>query len=175
MKRKDLAGLLAMGAIVFLGSGGARAEADPVVGKEKTRMCAGCHGIDDYRIAYPQVYSVPRLGGQEAGYISKALEEYRAGTRKHIAMEGVAASLTDRDIADIAAYYASSLPIPARAAAHVGGSEAIHKKAEETCAACHGKPGDKPALPGAPSLAGQQYEYVVHALNAFRSGARESA
>lgn len=175
MKRKDLAGLLAMGAIVFLGSGGARAEGDPAAGKEKTRMCAGCHGIDDYRIAYPQVYSVPRLGGQEAGFIAKALEQYRAGTRKHIAMEGVAASLTDQDMADIAAYYSSSPLIPAHGAVHAEGSEAIRKKAEETCAACHGKPGDKPTLPGAPSLAGQQYEYVVHALEAFRSGARDNA
>jgi cytochrome c553 len=173
MKRKDLAGLLAMGAIVFLGSGGAKADGDPIAGKEKTRMCAGCHGIEDYRIAYPQVYSVPRLGGQEAGFIAKALQQYRAGTRKHISMEGVAASLTDQDIADIAAYYSSSALVPVHGAAHADGSEAIHKKAGETCAACHGKPGDKPTLPGAPSLAGQQYQYLVHALNAFRSGSRE--
>src|SRR5260221_3737506 len=175
MKRKDLAGLLAMGAIVFLGSGGARAEADPASGKEKTRMCAGCHGIEDYRIAYPQVYSVPRLGGQTASYIAKALEQHRAGSRKHIEMEGVAASRTDLDIADIAACYSSSALIPARGAVHVEGSEAIVKKAGETCAACHGKPGDKPTLPDAPSLAGQQYEYLVHALNAFRAGTRENA
>jgi cytochrome c553 len=174
MKRKDLAGLLAMGAIVFLGSGGARADADSAAGKEKTRMCAGCHGIDGYRIAYPQVYSVPRLGGQDAGYIAKALEQYRAGTRKHIAMEGVAASLTDQDMADIAAYYSSGPLIPVHAA-HPEGSEAIRKKAEESCAACHGKPGDKPTLLGAPALAGQQYEYLTHALNAFRGGTRENA
>jgi cytochrome c553 len=175
MKRRDLAGLLAVGAIVFVGSGGARADADPAAGKEKTRMCAGCHGIDDYRIAYPQVYSVPRLGGQEAGYIAKALEEYRAGTRKHIAMQGVAASLTDRDIADIAAYYSSGPLVTSNGAARTEGSEAIRKKAGETCAACHGKPGDKPTLPGAPALAGQQYEYLTHALNAFRGGTRENA
>src|SRR5258706_7396287 len=174
MKRRDLAGLLAMGAIVFLGSGGAKADADPIAGKEKTRMCAGCHGIDDYRIAFPEVYSVPRLGGQVAGYVEKSLKDYRAGARKHISMQGVAASLTDQDIADIAAYYASGALIPAHGAAHLETSEATLKKAE-TCAACHGKPGDKPTLPDAPALAGQQYQYLVHALNVFRSGTRENA
>ncbi len=175
MKRRDLAGLLAMGAIVFMGSGGAKADADPIAGKEKSRMCAGCHGIDDYRTAFPEVYSVPRLGGQVAGYVEKSLKDYRSGARKHIAMQGVAAGLGEQDIADIAAYYSSSPPVPAHGAAHAGGSEAIRKKAEETCAACHGKPGDKPTLPDAPALAGQQYEYLAHALNAFRGGSRENA
>jgi cytochrome c553 len=175
MKRKDLAGLLVTGAIVFLGSGGARADADPAAGKEKSRMCAGCHGIEDYRIAYPEVYAVPRLGGQVAGYVEKSLKDYGSGARKHIAMQGMAAGLGEQDIADIAAYYSSGPLVPSSSAAHTEGSEAIRKKAGETCAACHGKPGDKPTLPGAPSLAGQQYEYLVHALNAFRSGARENA
>jgi cytochrome c553 len=174
MKRRDLAGLIVLGAIVSVGSGGARADADPAAGKDKTRMCAGCHGIDDYRIAFPDVYSVPRLGGQVAGYVEKSLKDYRSGERKHIAMQGVAGSLTDQDIADIAAYYASGALIPAHGPAHTETSEATLKKAE-TCAACHGKPGDKPTLPDAPSLAGQQYEYLAHALNAFRGGSRENA
>jgi cytochrome c553 len=173
MKRKDLAGLAVMGAIVFMGSGGAKAEADPIAGKERSRMCAGCHGIDEYRIAFPEVYSVPRLGGQVAGYLEKSLKDYRSGARKHIAMQGVAASLTDQDIADIAAYYSSGTLIPAHGAARVETSEATLKKAE-TCAACHGKPGDKPTLPDAPALAGQQYEYFVHALKAFRGGSRDN-
>ena len=174
MKRRDLAGLAVMGAIVFTGSGGAKADADPIAGKEKTRMCAGCHGIDDYRIAFPEVYSVPRLGGQVAGYVEKSLKDYRSGARKHIAMQGVAASLTDQDIADIAAYYASGALIPAHGTTHRETSEAALKKAE-TCAACHGKPGDKPTLPDAPALAGQQYGYLAHALDAFRGGSRENA
>jgi cytochrome c553 len=83
---------------------------NPGAGQEKTRMCAGCHGIADYRIAYPEVYAVPRIGGQDAGYIAKSLEAYRSGARKHVAMQAMAAQLSDQDIADIAAFYAEGAP-----------------------------------------------------------------
>ena len=69
-------------------------------------MCRGCHGIANYRTAYPQVYSVPKLGGQQAGYIIKALQEYKQGARPHATMRSIAALLTDQQIAAIAAYYA---------------------------------------------------------------------
>lgn len=68
-------------------------------------MCMGCHGISMYRTAFPEVYSVPMIGGQSPEYIIKALQEYRAGERSHPSMRGVARSLTDKDMADIAAYY----------------------------------------------------------------------
>ena len=73
--------------------------------KSKNSMCIGCHGIENYRTAYPEVYSVPKLGGQSAAYIVKALQEYRAGERSHPTMRGIAASLSDADMADLAAYY----------------------------------------------------------------------
>ena len=82
------------------------ADGDAQVGKQKSQMCEGCHGIVGYRTAYPVVYSVPKLGGQTSGYIVKALQDYRSGARKHPSMNGVAASLTDQDMADLAAYYA---------------------------------------------------------------------
>lgn len=71
----------------------------------KVSMCMGCHGISMYRTAFPEVYSVPMIGGQSPEYIIKALQEYRAGERSHPSMRGVARSLTDKDMADIAAYY----------------------------------------------------------------------
>jgi len=74
----------------------------------KKQMCEGCHGIPDYRTAYPDVYTVPKLGGQGAAYIVKALHDYKSGTRKHPTMIGIAASLSDQDINDLAAYYAGS-------------------------------------------------------------------
>jgi len=70
-------------------------------------MCQGCHGIAGYRVAYPDVYSVPKLGGQQAAYLAEALKKYRAGVRKFPSMVSIAASLSDEDIAAIAAYYAS--------------------------------------------------------------------
>ena len=71
----------------------------------KNSMCIGCHGIPGYKTAFPHVYHVPKLGGQHPAYIVKALEEYRAGERSHPSMRAVAASLSDQDIADLAAYY----------------------------------------------------------------------
>jgi cytochrome c553 len=91
---------------------GARAEVvgNPIAAQGKVSMCMGCHGIADYRTAYPEVYRVPKLGGQNAQYIADALHAYKKGSRKFQDMHAIAASLSDQDIADIAAYYASQTP-----------------------------------------------------------------
>jgi cytochrome c553 len=81
---------------------------DPAKGREKTQMCAGCHGIEGWRTAFPEVYHVPRIAGQHEAYIVKALQEYRSGERSHPSMKAIAATLSDKDIADLAAYYAQS-------------------------------------------------------------------
>lgn len=78
---------------------------DPVVGKQKAFMCKGCHNKKGYKTAYPKVYEVPRLGGQHAEYLTSALQQYRSGERSFATMRAMASSLTDQDIADIAAYY----------------------------------------------------------------------
>ena len=70
-------------------------------------MCIGCHGIPDYHTAFPEVYHVPKLGGQHAAYIVKALQEYKARERSHPSMRAIAAGLSDKDMADLAAYYAA--------------------------------------------------------------------
>ena len=75
---------------------------------QKKQMCEGCHGIPDYRTAFPDVYNVPKLGGQGAAYLAKALHDYKSGLRKHPTMIGIAASLSDEDINQLAAYYAGS-------------------------------------------------------------------
>lgn len=90
-----------------------QAAGDPKAGQLKSSMCAGCHGIEGWRTAYPTVYSVPKLGGQHADYIIAALKAYKTGERSHPSMNGIAASLSDEDIEDIAAYYASSYSGPA--------------------------------------------------------------
>ena len=75
-------------------------------GRDKTQMCQGCHGIEGWRTAFPEVYSVPRIGGQHQAYLVKALQEYKSGERSHPSMRGIAATLSDQDMADLAAYYA---------------------------------------------------------------------
>ena len=79
---------------------------DAAKGRDKTRMCQGCHGIEGWRTAFPEVYSVPRIGGQHEAYLVKALQEYKSGERSHPSMRGIAATLSEQDMADLAAYYA---------------------------------------------------------------------
>src|SRR3954462_3146383 len=81
---------------------------DAVAGQQKTQMCSGCHGIEGWRTAFPEVYQVPRIAGQNAPYIVKALQEYKSGERNHPSMRALAASLSDKDMADLAAYYGQS-------------------------------------------------------------------
>jgi len=76
--------------------------------KEKISMCSGCHGIPDYRTAYPDVYYVPMIAGQNPGYIVKALEAYKTGERNHPSMRAIAASLSSQDMADLAVYYGTA-------------------------------------------------------------------
>ena len=74
--------------------------------KAKIEMCIGCHGIPGYKATFPEVFQVPMIGGQSAKYIESALQAYKKGERKHPSMKGIAASLSDQDIADVAAFYA---------------------------------------------------------------------
>ena len=85
----------------------APAAGDAVLGARKNSMCIGCHGIEGYKTAFPEVYNVPRIGGQSAAYIVKALQAYKSGDRTHPSMKGIAATLSDKDMADLAAYYAA--------------------------------------------------------------------
>ena len=100
---------LALAAFVAGGAQVAWAQAAPAgdaaAGAQKNQMCAGCHGIEGWRTAFPEVYPVPKIAGQHPAYIVKALQAYRSGERSHPSMRAIAASLTDRDMADLAAYY----------------------------------------------------------------------
>jgi cytochrome c553 len=76
-------------------------------GANKVHLCIGCHAIPGYRSSFPEIYSVPLIGGQSAGYIVSALQAYKKGERKHPTMRSIAASLTDQDMAAIAEYYST--------------------------------------------------------------------
>ena len=83
-------------------------------GAKKVSLCAGCHSIPGYRSSVPEIYTVPMIGGQSAGYIVSALQDYKKGERKHPTMRSISGSLSEQDMADLAAYYsvqtASSKP-----------------------------------------------------------------
>lgn len=81
------------------------AAGDPVAGKTKAFTCMGCHGVPGYNNVYPS-YKVPKLGGQHARYIVAALQGYKSGQRSHGTMQAQAASLSDQDMEDIAAFFA---------------------------------------------------------------------
>jgi cytochrome c553 len=97
--------VLFFSAIVF-GAQAQQPAGDPKEAHKKIAMCEGCHGIPGYRTAYPEVYQVPMLGGQQAAYLAAALTAYKKGERSHPSMRGIAASLSEKDILDLAAYYA---------------------------------------------------------------------
>ncbi|MBX9810030.1 MAG: cytochrome c [Burkholderiales bacterium] len=107
MKLHPALGMMLAAALITAAGGLHAASGDPVAGKQKTSMCAGCHGIGGYKTAFPEVYSVPKLGGQHASYIVKALQAYKSGERSHPSMRAIAAGLSDQDMADLAAYYAA--------------------------------------------------------------------
>lgn len=73
--------------------------------RQKVSMCIGCHGIPEYKASFPSVYRVPLIGGQNPKYLENALQAYKKGERSHPTMRGIAGSLTDQEIADLAAYY----------------------------------------------------------------------
>ncbi len=79
---------------------------DAKAGAQKVQACQGCHGIAGWRTAYPEVYHVPKIAGQHPAYIVSALKAYKSGDRKHPSMRAVAQALSDKDMADLAAYYA---------------------------------------------------------------------
>lgn len=76
-------------------------------GRNKASMCMGCHAIPGYRTAFPEVYTVPMIAGQNEAYIRAALNAYARRERTHPTMVAISAHLSEQDIADLAAYYAS--------------------------------------------------------------------
>ncbi len=141
--------------------------ADPARGAKLAYTCHGCHGIPNYKNAYP-IYSVPKLGGQHAAYMVAALKEYQSLDRTHPTMHAQAVTLAEADLADISAYLAGTELKP------TGRAVGTAPKASQTCVACHGNDGIG-ILPEYPNLAGQHENYLAHSLRAYKSGARKNA
>ena len=103
-----LSGVAAIAVSCFVASPTMAADAGkPDASRAKVAMCIGCHGIPGYRASFPEVYSVPMIAGQNDKYIQAALHAYAKGDRSHPTMNAIATSLSDQDIADLAAYYSN--------------------------------------------------------------------
>lgn len=163
---------LLFGLVMLAGvaSSPARADDTPKGITSKVAMCIGCHSIPGYQASFPEVHKVPMISGQNAKYIAAALTAYRQGDRKHPTMKGVAASLTDQDIQEIAAYYeAHGKDLPG--AGGRGGAPTPQVQALLTkgnCIACHGEGLNKPIDASYPKLAGQHADYLYVALKAYQ-------
>jgi len=101
---KKILALLALASIANFASA-ADVVGNAKAAENKVAMCIGCHGIDGYKAVYPEVFLVPKIGGQSVKFIESALQAYKKGERKNPSMRGIAGSLSDQDIADLAAYY----------------------------------------------------------------------
>lgn len=145
---------------------------DAAAGEKKIAMCVGCHGIVGYQASFPEVHKVPMIAGQNAAYIVAALTAYKKGERKHPTMRGIAGSMSEQDMADVAAYYekqgqdgSSIKTVAARSP-----SESVSALlAKGGCAACHGEDFNTPIDPSYPKVAGQHADYLYVALKAYRT------
>jgi cytochrome c553 len=151
---------------------------DPVAGKDKAALCYGCHG-ENGNSTDPQY---PKLAGQYGIYIAKQIRNYLASTRSHQVMSGMAASVSDEDLADIAAYFASQ---PMMKGDHPS-SNKIGKNLFENddlsrmqvrCNSCHGATGkgQNPGNPVYPVIGGQHKDYLLAQLLNFRKGVRNNS
>jgi cytochrome c553 len=110
-----LVGLTIVASSASFSAAQAQTVGDKEAARSKVAMCVGCHGIEGYKASFPTVYPVPKIGGQNAKYLENALQAYKKGDRSHPTMRGIAGSLSDKDMADLAAYYSAQVA-PAAAA-----------------------------------------------------------
>ena len=162
--------------LMFAFAGAVHAAGDAEAGKTKSAACAGCHGMDGNSL----VPTFPKLAGQGAKYTAKQLADFKANeTRKNEIMLGMAAALSEEDMADIGAFYASQNlagPAPADESKLELGRQiykgGILTEGIPACQACHGPKGAGVPGSGYPQVGGQYVDYTLAQLKAFREGAR---
>ncbi len=136
-------------------------------GKKKAEMCIGCHGILGYQNSFPEIHKVPKISGQSDKYIVSALTAYKKGDRKHPSMRGIAGSLSEQDMADLAAFYTAQVDKPAAEAPKAASAAAAALIEKGACASCHGANFSKPIDPSYPKIGGQHADYLFVALKAY--------
>jgi cytochrome c553 len=130
-------------------------------------------GIVGYQASFPEIYRVPMIAGQAPKYISNALSAYQKGERKHPTMVAIATSLTEQDMADLAAFYSTlgkvegaTLPDKAN---HEPSALVAGLLQKGACVSCHGANFAKPIDPSYPKLAGQHADYLTVALKSYKT------
>ena len=147
---------------------------DVAAGKEKSQVCAACHGADGNSVN--PVW--PKLAGQHPGYIFKQLKDFHSGSRKNVQMTPLTASLSEEDMHDIAAYYSSQkIKIGSVSPELLVVGEKLFRAGDASkglpaCMACHGPNGAGNAIASFPALSGQHAEYTKIQLLAFRDNKR---
>jgi cytochrome c553 len=167
---------LVIGLSLMLGCAGSALAGDASAGKDKTVVCGACHGVDGNSV----VPTFPKLAGQNERYLIKQMQDIKNDDRPVPTMAGQLIGMSDEDIADIAAYYASKTgsggqadptKVEQGAGVYRGGVSATGVAA---CAACHGAAGGGNAPAGFPALAGQHADYIADQLRRFRTGAENT-
>jgi cytochrome c553 len=150
------------------GSAKASAKTDPVsAGKAAAAGCSGCHG----EAGISGTPGMPSLVGQDPKYLVAAIGAYKGGGRKHDMMKTLVSALSDAEMNNIALFYA--LQKPAKAKTPAPGNQAAGKAAATACSGCHGESGVSTGT--APSLAGQDTQYLISAMHAYKDGSRSDA
>ena len=145
---------------------------DAKAGQNINAMCIGCHGIKGYQASFPEVYKVPMISGQSAKYIVSALNAYKKGERKHPSMRGIAETLTDQNMADLAAYYSGHGVVegqPAPKEVKAPNAQVTALLAKANCASCHGANFSTPIDPSYPKIGGQHADYLYVALKSYKN------
>jgi cytochrome c553 len=140
---------------------------DAQAGQKKADMCIGCHGIPGYQNSFPEIHKVPMISGQTAQYIAASLAAYKKGARKHPSMRGIAGSLSEQDMADLGAFYASHAGKAAPDVPRTASTAAAALIEKGACASCHGANFSKPIDPSYPKLGGQHADYLFVALKSY--------
>jgi len=154
--------------------GSAHAAGSAEAGQAKAAMCAACHGTDGNSAAP----NFPKLAGQHADYIAKQLQNFKSGERKDATMNGMAAALSEQDMADLGAFYAAQkVSVGSAAEDKVALGETVYRAGNTAsgvaaCAACHGPTAAGNPMAKFPSLSGQHADYTMKQLKDFRAGVR---
>lgn len=151
---------------------------DAAKGKEKSveLICGSCHGADGNSV----IPANPSLAGQSESYLVKQLKDFKSKARDNAIMSAQAANLTEQDMQDLAAFYASQkVQHMAVASKYIETAQKLYRGGDSdrdiaACIACHGANGEGMPAAGFPAIGGQQPAYTMATLKAFRSGARNN-